>query len=103
MNTDNQTPQSTETQIEVMIRAINTLMAKVGNLTVERATEPTAEEDQHITANVPATVLNVYPELEKLIPSISDDFHMTVLTEEEKREAIYACPKSSNVSYNPPP
>ncbi|OMJ20292.1 hypothetical protein AYI70_g4203 [Smittium culicis] len=55
MNTDNQTPQSTETQIDVMIRAINALTAKVDNLTVERATEPTAEEDQHITANVPAT------------------------------------------------
>ncbi|OMJ29485.1 hypothetical protein AYI69_g1014, partial [Smittium culicis] len=55
MNTDNQTPQSTETQIEVMIRAINALTAKVGNLTVERATEPTAEENQHITANVPIT------------------------------------------------
>ncbi|OMJ11376.1 hypothetical protein AYI70_g9761, partial [Smittium culicis] len=38
MNTDNQTPQSTETQIDVMIRAINALTAKVDNLTVERAT-----------------------------------------------------------------
>ncbi|OMJ21763.1 hypothetical protein AYI70_g3276 [Smittium culicis] len=103
MNTDNQMPQSTETQIEVMIRAINALTAKVGNLTVERATEPTAEEDQHITANVPATVLNAYLELEKLIPSMSDNFYRTLLTKEEKREAIYACPKSSNVSYNPPP
>ncbi|OMJ27481.1 hypothetical protein AYI69_g3077, partial [Smittium culicis] len=77
--------------------------SKVDNLTVGKPDEPSLEDDQHISASIPATVLNVYQELESLIPSMSEDFYRTMLTDEEKKEAIYGCPKSSKVCYNPPP
>ncbi|OLY77857.1 hypothetical protein AYI68_g8105 [Smittium mucronatum] len=34
---------------------------------------------------------------------MSEDFCRTMLTEEEKKKAIYACHNSSKVCYNPPP
>ncbi|OMJ12308.1 hypothetical protein AYI69_g9458, partial [Smittium culicis] len=75
----------------------------VDNLTPGKTAEPSVEDDQHISASIPATVLNVYPELESLIPSMSEDIYRTMLTDEEKKETIYGFPKSSKVCYNPPP
>ncbi|OMJ27987.1 hypothetical protein AYI69_g2553 [Smittium culicis] len=34
---------------------------------------------------------------------MSEDFYRTMFTDEEKKKAIYGCPKSSKVCYNPPP
>ncbi|OMJ12242.1 hypothetical protein AYI70_g9241 [Smittium culicis] len=99
---------SSETVIsEVVIASIlnttNELTSKVDNLTVGKTADPPSEDDQNISVSSPATVLNVYPELESLIPSMSEDFYRTMLTNEEKKEEIYAFPKSSNVCYNPTP
>ncbi|OMJ12079.1 hypothetical protein AYI70_g6322 [Smittium culicis] len=92
-----------EAVIASILNAINDLTSKVDNLTVGKTADPPSEDDQHISVSSPATVLNVYPELESLIPSMSEDFYRTMLTDEGKKEAIYACPKSSKVCYNPPP
>ncbi|OMJ20033.1 hypothetical protein AYI69_g6387 [Smittium culicis] len=73
------------------------------NLNVGKTAEPSVEIDQNISASIPATILNVYPELESLIQSMSEDFYRTMLTDEDKKEAIYGCPKSSKVCYNPSP
>ncbi|OMJ07716.1 hypothetical protein AYI69_g11349 [Smittium culicis] len=92
-----------EAVIASILNAINDLTSKVDSLTVGKSAEPSVEDDQHISASIPATVLNVYSELVSLIPSKSEDFYRTMLTDEEKKEAIYGCPKSSKVCYNPPP
>ncbi|OMJ24386.1 hypothetical protein AYI70_g1621 [Smittium culicis] len=92
-----------EAVIASILNPINDLTSKVDNLTVGKAADPPSEDDQHISVTSPATVLNVYPELEGLIPSMSEDFYRTMLTDEEKKEEIYAFPKSSNVCYNPTP
>ncbi|OMJ27539.1 hypothetical protein AYI69_g3019 [Smittium culicis] len=92
-----------EAVIANILNAINDLTSKVDNLTVRKTAEPSVEDDQHISASIPVTVLNVYPELESLIPSMSEDFYITMLTDEEKKEAIYVYPKSSKVCYNPLP
>ncbi|OMJ13475.1 hypothetical protein AYI69_g8995, partial [Smittium culicis] len=75
----------------------------VDNLTVGKTAEPSFEDGQHISDSIPATFLNVYSELESLIPSMSEYFYRTMLTDEEKKESIYGCPKSSKVCYNPSP
>ncbi|OMJ16077.1 hypothetical protein AYI69_g7970, partial [Smittium culicis] len=64
-----------EAVIASILNAINDLTSKVDNLTVGKPAEPSLEDDQHISASIPATVLNVYPELESLIPSMSEDFY----------------------------
>ncbi|OMJ23230.1 hypothetical protein AYI70_g2392 [Smittium culicis] len=92
-----------EAVIASILNATNELTFKVDNLTVGKTADPRSEDDQHITVSSPATVLNVYPELESLIPSTSEDFYRTILTDEEKKEEIYACPKNRKVCYNPPP
>ncbi|OMJ16596.1 hypothetical protein AYI69_g7779 [Smittium culicis] len=93
-----------EAVIANILNAINDLTSKVDNLTPGKTAEPSVEDDQHISASIPATVLNVYPELESLIPSISEDFYRTMLTDgEEKGGNLWMLKKSSKVCYNPPP
>ncbi|OLY83145.1 hypothetical protein AYI68_g2721 [Smittium mucronatum] len=69
---------SSDTQIAEIILAIKALTAKVDNLTVEKIIKTPADEYPRVSTN-----------------------SLTMLTE-EKRDAIYACPKVSEVSYNPP-
>ncbi|OMJ07759.1 hypothetical protein AYI69_g11334, partial [Smittium culicis] len=92
-----------EAVIANILNAINDVTSKVNNLTVGKTAEASVEDDQHISASISATVFNVYPELESLILSMYEDFYRTMLTDEEKKEAIYGFPKSSKVCYNPLP
>ncbi|OMJ12115.1 hypothetical protein AYI69_g9554 [Smittium culicis] len=92
-----------EAVIANILNAINDLTSKVDFLTVGKTAEPSVEDDQHISASIPVTVLNVYPELESLFPSMPEDFYRTMIIYEEKKEAIYGCPKSREACYNPPP
>ncbi|PVU87092.1 hypothetical protein BB559_006229 [Furculomyces boomerangus] len=61
------------------------------------------KEDVHISTRIPITDLNVYPELIEALPSIEEDFFRTPLTEEERRDVIYLCPRTSAMVYSPPP
>ncbi|OMJ13750.1 hypothetical protein AYI70_g8317 [Smittium culicis] len=70
-------------------------------VTSEAKDETTSKDDQHISVCSPETVLNVYSELESLIPSIPGNSYRAMLTDEEKKKAIYGCPKSKKVSHNP--
>ncbi|OMJ19676.1 hypothetical protein AYI69_g6528 [Smittium culicis] len=60
-------------------------------------------EDPFISTRIPITDLAVYPELIEALPSIEDDFFRTPLSEEERKEAIHSIPRSSSMSYQPPP
>ncbi|OMJ13041.1 hypothetical protein AYI70_g8755 [Smittium culicis] len=60
-------------------------------------------EDPYVTTRIPLTDLAVYPELIEALPSIEEDFFCTPLTEEERKEAIHSCPRSSSLKYQPPP
>ncbi|OMJ21183.1 hypothetical protein AYI69_g5932, partial [Smittium culicis] len=60
----------------------------------ERNAEP---EDPYVTTRIPLTDLIVYPEL------IEEDFFRTPLTEEERKESIHSCHRSSSMNYLPPP
>ncbi|PWA00985.1 hypothetical protein BB558_002942 [Smittium angustum] len=82
---------------------IRELTKKVDELLIERANARDPEEDQHITTRIPITDLNVYPELFEALPSIEEDFFRTPMTEEEKNEAIYTCPRTIAMNYQPPP
>ncbi|OMJ30032.1 hypothetical protein AYI69_g436 [Smittium culicis] len=66
----------------------------------ERNAEP---EDPYVTTRIPLTDLAVYPELIEALPSIEEDFFRTPLTEEERKEAIHSCTRSSSMNYQPPP
>ncbi|PWA01876.1 hypothetical protein BB558_001992 [Smittium angustum] len=88
---------------ETTANLIRELTKKVDELLIERANARDPEEDQHITARIPITDLNVYPELIEALPSIEEDFFRTPMTEEEKKEAIFTCPRTSAMNYQPPP
>ncbi|OMJ28822.1 hypothetical protein AYI69_g1690 [Smittium culicis] len=45
----------------------------------------------------------LYSELIKALPSEEEDFFRTPLTEEERKEAIQSCTRSSLMNYQPPP
>ncbi|OMJ23307.1 hypothetical protein AYI70_g2357 [Smittium culicis] len=68
-------------------------------VTSEAKDETTSKDDQHISVCSPETVLIVYSELESLIPSIPENSYRAMLTDEEKKKAIYGCPKSNKVQY----
>ncbi|OMJ27714.1 hypothetical protein AYI69_g2844 [Smittium culicis] len=60
-------------------------------------------EDLFVVTRPPTTDLSVYPELVIALPSIEEDFFRTPLTEDERKDAIYSCLKSSSMNYQPPP
>ncbi|OMJ16708.1 hypothetical protein AYI69_g7723 [Smittium culicis] len=59
-------------------------------------------EDRFVVTRPPTTDLSVYPELVNALPSIEQDFFCTPLTEDELKDAIYSCPRSSSMNYQPP-
>ncbi|OMJ19946.1 hypothetical protein AYI70_g4415 [Smittium culicis] len=94
--------QKAETQATVGQDQLKILTDMVQQLLRER--ERNAEtEDPYVTTRIPVTDLTVYPELTEALPSIEEDFFRTPLTEEERKIAIHSCPKTSSMSYIPPP
>ncbi|PVU92497.1 hypothetical protein BB561_003790 [Smittium simulii] len=84
------------------------LTEKVNQLLLARETVPapitvTKPEDEFITTRAPASELKIYPMLKDALPSIEEDFFRIQLTEEERKDAIYSCPRSSFMNYLPPP
>ncbi|PVU87670.1 hypothetical protein BB561_006235 [Smittium simulii] len=74
--------------------------------TLQRIEELTEKVNQLLLARetVPAPItLKIYPMLKDASPSIEEDFFRIQLTEEEQKNAIYSCPRSSFMSYLPPP
>ncbi|OMJ07392.1 hypothetical protein AYI69_g11474 [Smittium culicis] len=61
----------------------------------KRTTEP---EDLYVTTRIPSTDFTVYPELIIALSSIEEEFICTMLTEEERKEAIHLCPKNYLIS-----
>ncbi|OMJ13724.1 hypothetical protein AYI69_g8871, partial [Smittium culicis] len=60
-------------------------------------------EDRFVVTRPPTTDLTVYPELFNALPSIEEDFFRIPLTEDERKDAIYSCPRSSSMNYQPLP
>ncbi|OMJ19927.1 hypothetical protein AYI69_g6423 [Smittium culicis] len=90
----NQVPVSQE-QVKELTEMVRELL-KERELNIE-------PEDPYVTTRIPLTDLAVYPELTEALPSIEEDFYRTPLTEEERKEVIHSCPKSSSMNYLPPP
>ncbi|PWA03802.1 hypothetical protein BB558_000027 [Smittium angustum] len=58
---------------------------------------------QYVTKRQPITDLTVYRQLKEIIPSIEEEFFCSRMTEEEKKDVLYTCPRSSCMNYSPPP
>ncbi|OLY78763.1 hypothetical protein AYI68_g7181, partial [Smittium mucronatum] len=79
---------------------LNELTALVRQLMRER--EPQLkEEDLFVNPRIPVTELSVYTELSEALPSIEEDFFRTHLSEEDRKPALYTCPKTSSMNYVP--
>ncbi|PVU90869.1 hypothetical protein BB561_004670 [Smittium simulii] len=72
---------------EATLQRIEELMEKVNQLLLAR------ETDEFITTRAPASQLKIYPMLKDALRSI----------EEERKDAIYSCPRSNFMNYLPPP
>ncbi|OLY80152.1 hypothetical protein AYI68_g5752 [Smittium mucronatum] len=48
------------------------------------------------------TELEAYPELLQTIPAMQEDFFRSQMTEEKRKDIIYACPKVTGLNYIPP-
>ncbi|PVU91426.1 hypothetical protein BB561_004390, partial [Smittium simulii] len=77
---------------------IEELTEKVSQLLLARETVPAPitvpePEDEFITTRAPASKLKIYPMLKDALPSIEEDFFRIQLTEEERKDAIYSCPR----------
>ncbi|PVU89331.1 hypothetical protein BB561_005421 [Smittium simulii] len=93
---------------EATLQRIQELTEKVNQLLLAKETVPapitvTEPEDEFITTRAPASELKIYPMLKDALPSIEEDFFRIQLTEEERKDAIYSCPRSSFMNYLPPP
>ncbi|PVU91960.1 hypothetical protein BB561_004095 [Smittium simulii] len=89
------------------LQRIEKLTDKVNQLMLARETVPAPitvpePENQSITTRAPASKLKIYPMHKDAIPSIEEDFFCIQLTEEERKNAIYSCPRSSFMNYLPP-
>ncbi|OMJ13607.1 hypothetical protein AYI69_g8932, partial [Smittium culicis] len=94
--------QEAISQIPVNQEMFNKLTEMLKQLLHER--QQNAEpKDPFISTKIPITDLAVYPMLIEALPSIEDDFFRTPLSEEERKEAIHFCPRSSSMNYQPPP
>ncbi|OLY82575.1 hypothetical protein AYI68_g3303 [Smittium mucronatum] len=60
------------------------------------------EEDPFATPRIPFTEIPVYKELSEAFPSIEEDFFRTPLSEDDRKNALYTCTKTSSMSYVPP-
>ncbi|OMJ11506.1 hypothetical protein AYI69_g9804 [Smittium culicis] len=60
-------------------------------------------EDRFVVTRPPTTDLSFYSELVNALPSIEEDFFRTPLSEDELKDAIYSCLRSSSMNYQPPP
>ncbi|PVU92623.1 hypothetical protein BB561_003722 [Smittium simulii] len=85
---------------EATLQRIEELTEKVNQLLLARETVPapitvTEPEDEFITTRAPASELKIYPMLKDALPSIEEDFFRIQLTEEERKDAIYSCPRNS--------
>ncbi|PVU90120.1 hypothetical protein BB561_005020 [Smittium simulii] len=84
---------------EATLQRIQELTEKVNQLLLAKETVPapitvTEPEDEFITTRAPASELKIYPMLKDALPSIEEDFFRIQLTEEERKDAIYSCPRT---------
>ncbi|PVU88724.1 hypothetical protein BB561_005727 [Smittium simulii] len=92
---------------ENTIRIIQAFTHKVNALCMDRSNlkqkkhEPMIV-DPHISTNMPATYLDVYPKLAEALPTIEDNFFCLPLTDKERKEAIFSYPKISKMKYLTP-
>ncbi|PVU95649.1 hypothetical protein BB561_001686 [Smittium simulii] len=76
---------------------IKELTEKVNQLLRERGSQEETE-DPHVTTRIPVTDLTAYPELIEALPSIEEDFFRSPLTDEERKNALYSCPKNNSIT-----
>ncbi|OLY85301.1 hypothetical protein AYI68_g508 [Smittium mucronatum] len=77
------------------------LTEKVNMLMRERTPEKDIA-DPFFTTRTPVTDLSVYPKLINAPPSIEEKLFRSPLTKEERKFAIYSCPKTISMNYKPP-
>ncbi|OLY79810.1 hypothetical protein AYI68_g6110 [Smittium mucronatum] len=87
---------------EVTNSKLNELTALFSQLMRER--EPQLEEeDPFVTPRIPITELSVYAELSEALSSTDEDFFRTPQSDEDRKTALYTCPKTCSMKYFPPP
>ncbi|OMJ10797.1 hypothetical protein AYI70_g10103 [Smittium culicis] len=94
--------QDDTNQVPVSQETFNKLTKMVRKLLNEKERNP-KPEDPDVSTRVPLTDLAVYSALIEAPPSIEEDFFCTPLTEEEMKEEIHSCHRSSSMNYHPPP
>ncbi|OMJ14141.1 hypothetical protein AYI70_g8063 [Smittium culicis] len=94
--------QENTNQVPVIQETVKELTEMVIKLLNEKKRNP-EPEDPYVATRVPFTDLAVYPELTEALPLIEEDFFRTPLTDEERKEVIHFCPRSSSMNYHPPP
>ncbi|PVU93526.1 hypothetical protein BB561_003240 [Smittium simulii] len=93
-----------------LINIIKNLSEKVKHLYLERQQQnqqansnvivpETASNDPFIKTRMPMTELEAYPELLQTIPAMQKDFFCSPMTEEERKNIIYSCPKVTGLNY----
>ncbi|OMJ16534.1 hypothetical protein AYI69_g7810 [Smittium culicis] len=95
---------SQEINFNSLAEFINGLKMEVQELRKEKASRKDVEmEDENYVVRLSIVNLNVPKGLIGLIPHIDEDFYKSIGSEEETKEMIQACPRSSTMNYSPPP
>ncbi|OMJ22776.1 hypothetical protein AYI69_g5266 [Smittium culicis] len=85
---------------------INGLKMQVQELRKERALPRDVnmqEVDENYVTRPPIVDLKVPQGLIDIMSHIEEDFYKSIGCEEETKEVIQACPRSSKMNYSPPP
>ncbi|PVU86298.1 hypothetical protein BB559_006552 [Furculomyces boomerangus] len=94
--------QDTTANMESRMEQLTEMVAKLLK-SKELENTQIVEVDPHITERARLTDLECYPQLQEALPCIEEDFFRSPLTEEERREILYACPRTVLMNYTPPP
>ncbi|OMJ10403.1 hypothetical protein AYI70_g10355 [Smittium culicis] len=84
-----QAPASQD-QVRVLTKLVQQLLRKN-----EKNQEP---EDPYVNTRAPVTDLKAYPEFTEALPSIEEDFFRSSRTEEERKIAVYSCPRTTSTA-----
>ncbi|PVU96696.1 hypothetical protein BB561_001020 [Smittium simulii] len=99
---------------EQLIQVIKDLTEKINILYMDRERQVTQQtlqmemqdpecDDPHARIKAPMVEVESYPRLLEAIPSLEEDFFRNPISEEERKEIVYSCPKFLGMNYTPPP
>ncbi|PVU92303.1 hypothetical protein BB561_003915 [Smittium simulii] len=99
---------------EQLIQVIKDLTEKINILYMDRERQVTQQTlqmevqdpecgDPHARIRAPMVEVESYPRFLEAIPSLEEDFFRNPISEEERKEIVYSCPKFLGMNYTPPP